>query len=242
MKTNSSSLERINPYQLQADEVTGNQSYAMHLARYEYAGKYLVPGTVADIACGVGYGSHLLATGYGEPITHIVSVDLEEDAIEFARMHYTHDKIHFMVADAMSYFAPWPLNNVVSLETIEHLPQPALFIQQLSAQLVRGGRFIASVPVTPSMDANPYHLHDFTVRSFRKMFTDAGLREIDSFIQVQRYNPFVMAQRKEERTKGLRKNLLDYYRQHPKKLWLRLKSVLTDGFANKYMVAVFEKL
>jgi 2-polyprenyl-3-methyl-5-hydroxy-6-metoxy-1,4-benzoquinol methylase len=242
MKENSSSLERINPHHLQADEVTGDQTYAMHMARYEYAGKHLVPGTVADIACGVGYGSYLLATAYGKNIERITSVDIEQEAIAFARLHYAHEKIHFMAADAMTFRATGTLNNIVSLETIEHLPQPVLFIRQLSAQLARGGRFIASVPVTPSMDANPYHLHDFTTRSFRKIFIDAGFKEVHSFIQVQRYNPIVMVQRKEERTRGLRNNLLAYYRQHPQKLWLRLRSVLTDGFANKYMVATFEKL
>ena len=45
--------------------------------------------------------------------------------------------------------------------------------------LVKGGRFIASAPVTPSMDANPFHQTDFTIKSFKKLFTSAGLVEID---------------------------------------------------------------
>ncbi|MGZ3881865.1 MAG: hypothetical protein ACXVBF_11030, partial [Flavisolibacter sp.] len=64
---------------------------------------------------------------------------------------------------------------------------------------------------------------------------------VNSFIQVQRYRPFAMLSKKESRSKDLRKNLLGYYLRHPHKLWLRLRSLITDGFANKYLVAVFER-
>jgi len=81
-----------------------------------------------------------------------------------------------------------------------------------------GGRFITSVPVTPSMDANPYHLHDFTVTTFKQLFLKAGLKEIHSFIQVQPYRIFSIMGRKENRVKDLRKNLIGFYWQYPSKL------------------------
>jgi len=40
------------------DETTGKETLLLHLERYQYAANYVVPGTIADIACGVGYGSH----------------------------------------------------------------------------------------------------------------------------------------------------------------------------------------
>lgn len=239
---NPGSLERINPA-LEADHgATGDQTLYLHLERYHYAGKHLVPGTVADIACGVGYGSFLLATEYGEKIENIIALDNDQESIDFARSKYKHSKIRFETGDALNVQSPFPLYNIVSLETLEHLPDPAAFITKISTQLVSGGRFIASVPVTPSMDANPYHLHDFTRNSFRKMFEAAGFTQIHSYIQKQRYNPFAIIGRKEERSKDIRKGILHYYWQHPGKFFLRLRSLFTDGFTNKYMVAVFEKL
>ncbi|MFL5748575.1 MAG: class I SAM-dependent methyltransferase [Niastella sp.] len=236
-----SSLERVIPALMNEDETTGKKTLLLHLERYQYALNYLVPGTVADIACGVGYGSHLLAASCPESISRIIAVDIDQTSIDYARLNYSNPKIEFMVADAETFQSPVSLQNVVSLETIEHLPNPEKFINNISTQLVVGGRFITSVPVTPSMDANPYHLHDFTVNTFKQMFLKAGLKEIHSFIQVQPYRIFSLMGRKENRAKDLRKNIIGFYWQYPSKLLLRILSVFKDGFTNKYMVAVFEK-
>jgi 2-polyprenyl-3-methyl-5-hydroxy-6-metoxy-1,4-benzoquinol methylase len=237
----SNSLERVVPDLMASNEATGDETLQLHLERYRYAGNHLVPGTVADMACGVGYGSYLLATTCTDTITSIVAGDIDSESIEYARVYYKHANIAFKVVDATTFQSSQPLNNIVSLETIEHLPQPQLFVQHLAKQLAPKGRFIASAPITPSMDANPYHLHDFTATTFTKMFTDAGLKKVHSFVQVQSYRPFSVIGRKEERSKDLRKNILGYYATHPGKFFLRIKSLLTDGFTNKYLVAVFEK-
>lgn len=237
-----SSLERIDPDHLTAHEITGNGTLQLHVARYHYAGRHLLKGTCADIACGTGYGSYLLATEYAALAQQIVSADIDPSAIERAKSRYQHPSIQFMQADAMQFQAPFPLNNIISLETIEHLPNPAGFIKNIAPQLVKGGRFISSVPITPSMDANPYHLHDFSRRGFSDLFTRAGFRMLDHFVQVQPYKLFSVMNKKEQRSKDLRKGMLSYYISHPSKFFLRLKSVVGDGFTNKYMVAVFEKL
>ena len=111
----------------------------------------------------------------------------------------------------------------------------------MANQLAAGGRFIASAPITPSVDANPYHLHDFTEQSFKKLFSAAGLTEIDSILQVQPYAPLHVARTKEGRSKDIRKGLLSYYFRNPSALWRRIRSIGTDGFTNKYLVVAFEK-
>jgi SAM-dependent methyltransferase len=236
------SMERIYPDQILPDEITGSESLQLHLERYHYAGKHLLTGNVADLACGAGYGSFLLATEYGNKATQIIAADIDEDCIRFAKSRYAHPSIHFVAANAFHFEAGIALHNIVSLETIEHLAEPGSFVQQVSRQLVKGGRFIASAPITPSIDANPYHLHDFTISSFKKMFFDAGLKEVDSYIQIQRFNPIPLLRRKEKRSKDLRRSILRYYVNHPNKFFLRIGSLFKDGFTNKYLVAVFEKL
>lgn len=236
------SLERIDPDTISAAETTGSDTLQLHLERYRFAGTHLRPGRVADLACGVGYGSYLLATEFAPKISGIMAADIDERSIQRAAKRYAHPSIEFVVKNALEFLTTTPLDSIVSLETIEHLPDPKSFVRHLAGQMVRGGRFIASAPITPSMDANPYHLSDFTASSFRRLFTDSGFREVESLIQTQPYNPFTIVGRQEERSKDLRKNILGYYLQNPAKFFLRLKSLATDGFTNKYLVAVFEKI
>jgi 2-polyprenyl-3-methyl-5-hydroxy-6-metoxy-1,4-benzoquinol methylase len=235
------SLERIYPDNEKDEKIAGNNTLQLHLERYHYAGKRLSPGVIADIACGVGYGSNLLATIYGKKISKIIGVDNDKAAIDYAKQNYSHPCIEFQQSDAFSFQSPVLFNTIISLETIEHLSNPEQFVQHLSSQLVQGGRFIASAPVTPSMDANPYHLQDFTVSSFKKLFLSAGFKEIDSFVQVQSYNPFKLRKMKDGRGHDLRKNIGKYYLYHPGKFLLRIGSLVKDGFNNKYLVVVFEK-
>jgi hypothetical protein len=68
-----SSVERIDPERMAAGEATGEDTLRLHLERYEYAGRFLQEGNCADIACGIGYGSLLLATQYGDLVRHIIA-------------------------------------------------------------------------------------------------------------------------------------------------------------------------
>lgn len=237
-----SSLERIDPDTVSVKESNGFETLQLHLERYRYAAKFLKEGICGDIACGTGYGSYLLASGYSSYVKTVIAVDIDLPSIEHANKRYAHPAIQFICTDAQFFKSPTVLNNIISLETIEHLVKPKEFIYNLTCQLQKGGRFIASVPITPSMDANPYHLHDFTKTSFIKLMEGTGLALVDFMIQVQPYQLFSVLNKKDGRSKDLRKGILAYYIQHPSKFFLRLRSLLKDGFNNKYIVAVFEKL
>ena len=86
-------MERIIPDEASSGSTTGADTLALHLDRYRFAVNNLLPGTVLDMACGVG-GSHLLAES---PITtKVTGVDLDLDAIEYARGRYSHPKLEFI--------------------------------------------------------------------------------------------------------------------------------------------------
>jgi SAM-dependent methyltransferase len=235
------SLERIIP-DLTGNDITDQETLRLHLERYHFAGRHLIPGTIADIACGTGYGSYLLATEYSDHISGIYAVDRESQCIEYANKKYPHALITYFNTDACQFQPPGLINNVISLETIEHLNDPAGFIGLMAKHLATKGRFIASIPVTPSMDANPYHLHDFSITTFNELFIQAGFRELDSFVQKQSYDPFSIVYRRSQRTQEIRRDLLAFYCKYPRKFFLRLRSLLYDGFNNKYLVIVFEKI
>lgn len=234
-------LERINPDTIGGDETLGRRALELHLERYRFAARHIREGLVADIACGVGYGSFLLVSTC-ERINHIYAVDNDRSSIEFAANRYAHPRITFIATDATAFCPPEKLQSIVSLETLEHLADPRAFVRQMADQLQVGGTFIGSVPVTPSMDANPYHLHDFSINQFKKMFLSVGMKEIESIIQTQPYSLTGLLSHKEERSKDLRKNMAGYYLRNPSKILLRMRSLLKDGLNNKYIVAAFEKI
>jgi 2-polyprenyl-3-methyl-5-hydroxy-6-metoxy-1,4-benzoquinol methylase len=236
------SLERIFPEELEFNEVTGIETLNMHLERYRFAGQYLIQGTVADIACGTGYGSMLLATEFNEKVSSLLAIDIDSEAISLAKKNYSHPKITYKIEDIASLTPNSYWQNIVSLETIEHIADPKLFIHTISASLTKGGRFIASVPITPSMDANPFHLHDFTIKTIRHLLYSNSFREIGFMIQKQPYHPFKILFKKEKRSKEVRSNLLGFYLRHPNKLYTRFISIIKDGFVNKYYVGAFEKI
>lgn len=236
------SLERIYPADNDVEKIAGYNTFMLHEERYHYAGKNISPGEIADIACGSGYGSYLLATSYNLAGGKIIAIDGDAEAIDFAKKKFTHDGIEFIHQDIFSFKPSVLFDTIVSLETIEHLTDPVKFVNLFSSYLKKGGRFVASVPITPSMDANPYHLHDFTIASFKILFVNAGLKEIGTHIQDQKFNPFKLFNKKESRTATIRKNLAGFYFKNPGKFFLRISSLLKYGFKNKYLLVVFEKI
>ncbi|MCJ7694026.1 MAG: class I SAM-dependent methyltransferase [Anaerolineaceae bacterium] len=236
----SNSIERIIPEQAISDDITGQSSLKLHIERYEFALKHLRPGRLLDIACGVGYGT-LLLVEKSNKTTIAIGVDLSRDAISYANTHYAHEKIIFREHDAMTFSDEEGFDSIVSLETLEHVTDPFILISQLENLLHPGGVIIASVPTTPSMDVIPYHLHDFTEHSYRKMMTIHGLKEIYCLRQIQSFKPDQILKREESRMKDLRTDLLKYYFKKPMALVKRLWSTIRYGFTNRYLTVVWQK-
>jgi SAM-dependent methyltransferase len=229
----SSSLERLVPTEIDGSDDAAAKQYRIHVERYEFAAKF-VAGRVLDCACGVGYGSNILV-GANPGVESVTGVDIDPEAIEYALLNYAREGLIFNCADAVK-FVGGPFDTIVSFETIEHVPDPEAVIDNLASLLKPGGILLASVPVTPSVDINPYHLHDFTQGSFRRLFRNRGFTEIDSLLQVQPYEPIQMASQ-ESRLK----NMLGYYLSHPTAAWKRAYSTATDGFCNKYLSCAWQR-
>ena len=235
----ASSLERIVPDELRGGEVTGSETLRLHLERYRFARENLVPGTVLDMACGAGYGTVLLAEN--SRITSALGVDVSPAVVQYAAQRYGRERVSYVCSDALQFHPGRTFDNVISLETIEHVDDPRAFFTHLVSLLAPGGRLIGSVPVTPSVDANPHHKSNFSKKRFLTMGEEHSLKYLNSFNQLQPFSPIAIAFGKEVRAGNLRQNLASFYLRHPSHLVLRMWSTLRDGFANKYLTVVWGK-
>lgn len=139
-----------------------------HIHRYRFAAKRVRGKRVLDIACGEGYGSFGLLSAGAKSVT---GVDIDERTCAHAASRYG---IEARVGSAEDI----PLDTasvdvVVSFETIEHVPNPNRFVQEISRVLTPGGLLIIS---TPDRDfyrfvggQNPYHCSEMTKKEFQTL-------------------------------------------------------------------------
>lgn len=141
-----------------------------HVARYEWAAKVLGNGTAVDVACGVGYGTQILA----EAGIEVTGIDKDVETIQYARSHYKHKKLAYLHTDAVDGIDLDPeVDAAVCFETIEHIKDPAPLLKSLhdSAKVL-----IASVPNEEVMpwDNYAFHFRHYTKNQFEQLLNDCG--------------------------------------------------------------------
>jgi len=239
MSLDTDSLERLVPDDLEPGDTTGQETLRLHLERYEFASRVTRGGRLLDIACGVGYGTRLI-TDRNPGVRQAIGVDVSPSTIAYGVEHYGNRRTEYLVADAMRFRDETGFDSIVSLETIEHLPDPAAFVAHLVSLLRPGGVFVASVPTTPSVDVNPHHLRDFTEASFRRLMEPHGLTEKDHLRQTQPVSVKSLLTRSESRMRDMRRNLPAYYLRHPGALANRLWATVRYGFTNRYITICWQ--
>lgn len=142
---------------------------AIHEKRYLFALGYVTGKRVLDGACGVGYGSALLAA----KAAAVVGIDLSEDAIAYARTRYARPNVEFRVEDLQApRLEDDSFDVVVSFETLEHLPDRDAFLGHVARVLRKDGVLVLSTPrvdeTTESPD-NPHHFVEYSRRDFEAL-------------------------------------------------------------------------
>jgi len=239
MSLDPDSLERLVPTALDPADAAAQATLALHVERYEWAARAARPGRMLDCACGVGYGTAILLRD--AKAESVLGVDVAPDAIAHATAHYGGPRARFAVCDALALEDAQGFDTIVSLETIEHVADPERLVAKFASLLRPGGRLVASVPTTPSVDLNPHHLHDFTAASFRALGARNGLVERDAFTQVQRLGLGGAWRGRRFTQAKLRPNLPGYYASHPGALAKRIATTLRHGLANHYLTIAWER-
>ena len=138
-----------------------------HVARYRFAIEQLGPPCldVLDIACGTGYGTHLLhIAGH-----RAYGVDKDPSCIAYAQAAYP--ALEFSVQDSYTLTLPRRFGGLVCLETLEHLDRPEAAMAQIVKCLSPGAVAILSSPinrlgVTGPSHTNRFHPHEFARDDF----------------------------------------------------------------------------
>lgn len=148
-------------------------------SRYHFLAPIIPPGLrILDIACGAGAGSHLLS----QKAEFVLGVDYLETYVNKARSRFPeNDRLAFMVGDGQTFTfngrEAW-FDIVISLHTLEHVPDDRLMLANLFRNLKPGGILITEVPLLMprplGVPINPYHLREYNHLDFLDMLRTTG--------------------------------------------------------------------
>jgi SAM-dependent methyltransferase len=146
---------------------------SMHIHRYELAAELCRGLRVADVGCGSGYGSEIIA----RESSFVLGVDLDEETISEAQEKLAKPgRLEFDVADARDFLRERlrdRFDAIVMLETLEHLPDRDDVLTSLRRHAEDGLRLVVSVPNSRMLqEENPYHTFDFGFDEASEAFAD----------------------------------------------------------------------
>ncbi|MBI4973792.1 class I SAM-dependent methyltransferase [Candidatus Roizmanbacteria bacterium] len=158
-------LERIIPDQLSRHS---RRLFMEHIDRYNFALPYVHDKMVADVACGSGYGSHLLANNGAKKVT---GIDCDRKTIQYAKKRYPRCNITYKVGEAEDLpLSTISIDVVVSFETIEHIENPKRFLSEAKRVLKKSGLLIISTPNKKySIGDNPFHFSEHNLEEFNQL-------------------------------------------------------------------------
>jgi SAM-dependent methyltransferase len=144
-----------------------NYWYRRHLAVYEWIAARCEGKTVADLACGEGYGSSVLA----ERASDVIGVDANPEAFEHARRRYERPNLRFERDLVESFDSPRDV--IVFLQTIEHVEKPADLLRGFAGtaavSYVSTPNRLTLAPPGAEKSDNPWHLREYTVEEYREL-------------------------------------------------------------------------
>lgn len=142
-----------------------------HWHRYSLA-QFLAPGKrVLDVACGEGYGCHMLA----EKAISVVGIDLDADVVAHASTKYNLANLNFRQGNCVALPLPDAcIDLAVSFETLEHHAEHDRMLGELRRVLAPGGVLLISTPDRCHYSdarryANPFHVKELYANEFRQL-------------------------------------------------------------------------
>jgi SAM-dependent methyltransferase len=144
-----------------------NYWFRRHVAVYEWITERCAGLRVADLACGEGYGSDLLARRAAE----VIGVDANPEAFEHASSRYRRPNLSFR-RELVEQFDQ-QVDVVVFLQTIEHIQEPDRLLARIAevaplAYISTPNRLTLAAPGAEKSD-NPWHLREYDPAQYRAL-------------------------------------------------------------------------
>ena len=162
-------MERLD---FSADTAYNATEAAIHLNRYAMAKPFCKGATVLDAACGEGYGSYLMKSWGAK---NVEGIDISSDAIAFAKNQFKSEGLQYSLHTVeILPFEDNYFDLVVSLETMEHLENPELFLKEIKRVVKPDGVVILSCPndnyyFEKDKIKNPFHKQAYTFFEFQNL-------------------------------------------------------------------------
>ncbi len=156
-----------------------NYWFRRHLAVYEWIAPQVRGMAVADLACGEGYGSEVLARS----AAGVVGIDANPEAHEHARLRYARPNLRFErdLVENVSQ-RPGKLDAVVFLQTIEHITDAGALLEAITAAaplaFISTPNRLTLAPEGAEKSDNPWHLREYTVAEYRDLL-DTAFDEVE---------------------------------------------------------------
>jgi SAM-dependent methyltransferase len=142
-----------------------NYWYRRHVAVYEWIARRCQGLRVADLACGEGYGSDLLARRAKEAI----GIDANPEAYEHARA----DRPNLSFRRGLVEEFDERVDAVVFLQTIEHIHEPDRLLDRIASiapvAYVSTPNRLTLAPPGAEKSENPWHLREYTPDEYRDL-------------------------------------------------------------------------
>src|SRR3954467_7059104 len=147
-----------------------NYWFRRHLVVYEWIAARAHGRRVADLACGEGYGSAVLA----RTAASVVGVDANPEAFAHAGARHTAANVRF----ERNMVELWrgDVDCVVFLQTIEHIPDPDGMLAHIRELIGPAGvayvstpNVITRAPKGAERSGNPWHVREYRPQEYRAL-------------------------------------------------------------------------
>lgn len=128
-----------------------NRTALHHLSRYYWALDVIAGERgvtkILDAGCGSGYGSYIIAKAF--PHIQVHGIDYDAKAIATAKTAYSLPNLHYLHGDLQMERIPFiqhPYKCIISFDTIEHLNNREIVLENIVNLLSEDGIFLFSTP------------------------------------------------------------------------------------------------
>jgi SAM-dependent methyltransferase len=147
-----------------------------HRSRYRFAARWVVGARVLDIACGTGFGGHILLE---ESASQVTGIDIEVAPLVAAKATL-HEGQVLVQADGVALpFEAGTFDTIVSFETLEHVADGVTLVKELRRVLRPQGTLVLSTPnalhtrPVDGLPRNPFHVKEYLPSELLELLSGA---------------------------------------------------------------------